>query len=227
MLKTYIYLDNNKKYSININVLFDVVIKLEEILKQLSVGTINETKNKITDIIIMMSHIIDENNKNLLEINSELKNLKKYPSTEHKHEIQLKDGIYTGPYIDNKKEGKGIYKYYKGEKYEGEYKNDLRNGIGIYHFKTGHIYNGEWENDKRHGKGILYCPNGEIYVGNFKNEKCEGLGIYYYYNEEIFIGSFKNNKREGYGINITKDNTVIFGKYSKNKVKKSLYANIW
>ena len=224
MLKTYIYLDNNKKYSINNNVLFDVVIKLEEILKQLSVGTINETKNKITDIIIMMSHIIDENHNNLLEINSELKNLKKY-STEHKHEIQLKDGIYTGPYIDNKKEGKGIYKYYKGEKYEGEYKNDLRNGIGIYHYINGSVYNGEWKNDNKHGKGILYYPNGEIYVGNFEDGNFEGLGIYYYYNKEIFIGSFRNNSREGYGIKIAKNNSVIFAKYSNDEVKKYLNAN--
>ena len=223
MLKTYIYLDNNKKYSINNNVLFDVVIKLEEILKQLSVGTINETKNKITDIIIMMSHIIDENHNNLLEINSELKNL----STEHKHEIKFKDGIYTGPYIDNKKEGKGIYKYYKGEKYEGEYKNDLRNGIGICHYIDGYVYNGEWKNDQKHGKGILYYPNGEIYVGNFEDGNFEGLGIYYYYNKEIFIGSFRNNSREGYGIKIAKNNSVIFAKYSNDEVKKSLYANIW
>ena len=225
MLKTYIYLDNNKKYSINNNVLFDVVIKLEEILKQLSVGTINETKNKITDIIIMMSHIIDENHNNLLEINSELKNLKKYPSTGHKHEKKFSDGIYIGPYIDNKKEGKGIYKYYNGKIYEGEYKNDLRNGIGIYHYIDGYVYNGEWKNDKKHGKGILYYPNGEIYVGNFEDGNFEGLGIYYYYNKEIFIGSFRNNSREGYGIKIAQNDSVFFAKYSNNEVKKYLNAN--
>ena len=225
MLKTHISFEKNKKYSNNNNVLSDVVNKLEEILKQLNISTINETKNKITDIIIMMSHIIDENNKNLLEINSELKNLKKYPSTEHKHEIQLKDGIYTGPYIDNKKEGKGIYKYYNGKIYEGEYKNDLRNGIGICHYIDGYVYNGEWKNDKKHGKGILYYPNGEIYVGNFEDGNFEGLGIYYYYNKEIFIGSFRNNLREGYGIKIAQNNSVIFAKYSNNEVKKYLNAN--
>jgi hypothetical protein len=68
MLKTDIILES-KKYSINNNVLFDVVIILEEILRQLKKETIEESKNKLTDIIIMMSHIIEENNRNLSEIN--------------------------------------------------------------------------------------------------------------------------------------------------------------
>ena len=77
MLKTEITFDTNRKYSINNNVLFDIVMKLEEILRQLKKETIEESKNKITDIIIMMSHIIDENNRNLSEINAEIRDLKK------------------------------------------------------------------------------------------------------------------------------------------------------
>ena len=77
MLKTEITFDTNRKYSINNNVLFDIVMKLEEILRQLKKETIEESKNKITDIIIMLSHIIDENNRNLSEINAEIEDLKK------------------------------------------------------------------------------------------------------------------------------------------------------
>ena len=224
MLKTEITFDTNRKYSINNNVLFDIVKKLEEILIQLKKETIEESKNKITDIIIMMSHIIDENNRNLSEINAEIRDLKKnqnfFQTT--KDAIKFKDGIYKGPFIDGKKEGKGIYIYNSGEKYEGEYKNNLRNGFGIYTYRNGYKYNGQWKDDKKHGKGILYFPNGEIYEGEFKDGDYDGLGIFHHYNGDKFIGNFRNNLREGYGIKFTHDNSVIFAKYSNDTMEKSL-----
>ena len=229
MLKTDITFENNKKYSNNNNILFDVIIKLEEIISQLKKETIEEAKNKITDIIIMTSHIINENNRNVSEINAEIKNLYKsqnsFQSAETMDEIEFENGIYKGPFIDQKKEGKGIYKYNSGEKYEGEYKNNLRDGIGIYTYKDGYIYNGEWKKDKKHGKGILYFPNGEIYEGDFKDGDFDGLGIFHYYNGDKFIGNFRNNSREGYGIKFTNDNSLKFAKYSNNKMQKSFTPN--
>ena len=228
MLKTDIILES-KKYSINNNVLFDMIMKLEEILRQLKKETIEESKNKLTDIIIMMSHIIEENNRNLSEINREIKNLEKsqysFQSTDDMDSIEFENGIYKGLFINEKKEGKGIYKYNSGEKYEGEYKNNLRNGFGIYTYKDGYIYKGQWKDDKKHGKGILYFPNGEIYEGDFREGDFDGLGIFHYYNGDKFIGNFRNNSREGYGIKFTQDNSVIFTKYSGNKMKKSFVPN--
>ena len=228
MLKTDIILES-KKYSINNNVLFDMIMKLEEILRQLKKETIEESKNKLTDIIIMMSHIIEENNRNLSEINREIKNLEKsqysFQSTDDMDSIEFENGIYKGQFINEKKEGKGIYKYNNGEKYEGEYKNNLRNGFGIYTYKDGYIYKGQWKDDKKHGKGILYFPNGEIYEGDFREGDFDGLGIFHYYNGDKFIGNFRNNSREGYGIKFTQDNSVIFTKYSGNKMKKSFVPN--
>ena len=226
MFKTYIYLGNNEKCSIHNNVLFDIVTKLEEILKTLNDGSVEETKNKITDIIIMMSHIINENNKNLEKINSEFRKLSESNNSfVPKEEIEFENGTYIGPYIDNKKVGKGIYIYNSGEKYEGEYVNNLREGRGIYYYKEGYRYDGEWKNDKKHGRGILYFPNGEVYEGEFEEGEFHGLGIFHYYNGDIFIGSFRNNLREGYGIKFTHDNSVIFGKYSNNKMTKSFSPN--
>ena len=228
MLKTDIILES-KKYSINNNVLFDMIMKLEEILRQLKKETIEESKNKLTDIIIMMSHIIEENNRNLSEINREIKNLEKsqysFQSTDDMDSIEFENGIYKGLFINEKKEGKGIYKYNSGEKYEGEYKNNLRNGFGIYTYKDGYIYKGQWKDDKKHGKGILYFPNGEIYEGDFREGDFDGLGIFHYYNGDKFIGNFRNNSREGYGIKFTRDNSVIFTKYSGNQMKKSFVPN--
>ena len=228
MLKTDIILES-KKYSINNNVLFDMIMKLEEILRQLKKETIEESKNKLTDIIIMMSHIIEENNRNLSEINREIKNLEKsqysFRSADGVDSIEFENGIYKGLFINEKKEGKGIYKYNSGEKYEGEYKNNLRNGFGIYTYKDGYIYKGQWKDDKKHGKGILYFPNGEIYEGDFREGDFDGLGIFHYYNGDKFIGNFRNNSREGYGIKFTQDNSVIFTKYSGNQMKKSFVPN--
>ena len=63
---------------------------------------------------------------------------------------------YIGEWHDNKKEGKGVYKWLKkGEIYEGEWKNDMRNGFGNISiiqadgsFKK--YYSGGWKNDKTH-----------------------------------------------------------------------------
>ena len=226
MLKTEIVFDINKKYSINNNILFDVVIKLEEISRQLKSNNIEETKNKITDIIIMMSHVINENDRNIPEINSKIKKLynsqNSFQSTEDMDEIEFENGTYKGSFINQKKEGKGFYRYNSGETYEGLYNNNLRDGIGIYTYKDGYIYNGEWKKDKKHGKGILYFPNGEIYEGNFRDGDFDGLGIFHYYNGDKFIGNFKNNLREGYGIKFSQDGSVKFARYSNNKMVKSL-----
>ena len=226
MLKTEIVFDISKKYSINNNILFDMVLKLEEISRQLKSNNIEKTKNKITDIIIMMSHVINENDRNIPEINSKIKKLYNsqnyFQSTEDMNEIEFENGTYKGSFINQKKEGKGFYRYNSGETYEGLYNNNLRDGIGIYTYKDGYIYNGEWKKDKKHGKGILYFPNGEIYEGNFRDGDFDGLGIFHYYNGDKFIGNFKNNLREGYGIKFSQDGSVKFARYSNNKMVKSL-----
>lgn len=63
---------------------------------------------------------------------------------------------YIGEWHDNKKEGKGVYKWLKkGEIYEGEWKNDMRNGFGNISSKQPDgsykkFYSGGWKNDKTH-----------------------------------------------------------------------------
>ena len=52
-------------------------------------------------------------------------------------------------YENDKKEGKGIYKYDNGDIYEGYFKNDKKEGKGIYKYKNGDIYEGDFKNDIR------------------------------------------------------------------------------
>jgi len=63
---------------------------------------------------------------------------------------------YIGEWHNNKKEGKGIYKWVdKGEIYEGEWKDDKRNGYGNLSIKCPNgefkkIYSGGWKDNKQH-----------------------------------------------------------------------------
>ena len=53
---------NNKIYSNNNNILFDIVNKLENIIKDLNNDIIIK---RIKDIIIIMNNLINDNNKNI------------------------------------------------------------------------------------------------------------------------------------------------------------------
>lgn len=44
--------------------------------------------------------------------------------------------------------------------YEGEYMNDTKNGKGIYLWKNGSKYVGSFENDYRHGYGEMHWNDG-------------------------------------------------------------------
>ena len=56
-----------------------------------------------------------------------------------------------------------------GDKYEGNYLNDKKNGEGIYLWKTGDKYIGEFENDYRHGYGEMFWRDGGVYKGKWSN----------------------------------------------------------
>ena len=150
------------------------------------------------------------------------------------------NGTYQGDFINNKREGKGIYLYNDGAKYEGDYKDDFKNGKGIYSYKDGSKYEGDWVKGLIEGKGILYYSNKDKYVGEFKNDlkegrgifyfnngskyegdwikgKIEGKGILYYVNGDRYEGDFKNDLREGQGVYYFKDGSRQMGNYSNDK----------
>ncbi len=47
-----------------------------------------------------------------------------------------------GEYKDNKKNGKGVYKYISGVLYEGEFKDNKKNGQGYIRYAGGDHYTG-------------------------------------------------------------------------------------
>jgi len=53
-----------------------------------------------------------------------------------------------------------------GSKYEGEWVNNKINGKGIYKWKDGRVYNGEWLNNNMHGYGVYtWLEDGRKYEG--------------------------------------------------------------
>ena len=118
-------------------------------------------------------------------------------------EISTKYDHYKGGYINNKKNGIGIYEskgnfIYEGEfkdneitgnglmtllnddTYEGAFLNGNRNGNGIYRWESGKSYNGGWENGLKHGYGVFTNPDGsKLYEGAFYKDKYHGFGVLY------------------------------------------------
>lgn len=63
---------------------------------------------------------------------------------------------YVGEFVDDRKEGQGIYSFgvrspWAGDRHIGGYRNDRRNGYGIYEWSSGERFEGQWENDAMTG----------------------------------------------------------------------------
>ena len=78
-----------------------------------------------------------------------------------------------------------------GDSYEGEYMNDKKNGKGIYIWKNGSKYEGNFQNDYRHGYGQMRWQDGRTYKGNWLNGIEKNLLITL---EKPPVKNTKNNK---------------------------------
>jgi len=206
---------NNKIYSHNNNILLGIINDLQQIINY---SKDNLIIKRISDIIIKMNNIINENKKNTELIrndNSKLYNQmnKKFDELKinilNNQEIKYNDDYrnttnkrikYIGQVLNGVPEGKGIMFWKNGERYEGEWKNDNKDGKGIYYFLDGDRYEGNYKNGLREGKGIEYYSNGDRYEGDYRNDKREGKGIEYYSNGDRYEGEWNNNNRDGKGI---------------------------
>ena len=196
---------NNKIYSNNNNILLGIINDLNQIINY---SKDNIIIKRLSDIIIKMNFIINENRKNTELIRNDISNIlnqmnKRFDelninnnNTFNNQEIRSNIGRYVGQVVNGKAEGKGIEYYNNGDRYEGDFRNGTREGKGIYYYNDGDRYEGDFRNDKKEGKGIDYYNNGNRYEGDFRNDKREGKGIKYYNNGDIYEGDYRNNKRE-------------------------------
>jgi len=163
---------NNKTYSNNNNILNGIINELQQIVNS---SHEDLTIKRISDVIIKMNFIINENKKNHESIINQFTILQnKFDQLNQKMNINN---------INNQKELKGINDGHNW-RYVGQVVNGLREGKGICYWDVGDRYEGDFRNDKAEGKGIYYWNiepfKGDIYEGDCRNDKQEGKGIYYF-----------------------------------------------
>jgi len=221
---------NNQTYSNNNNILLGIINELQQISNS---SHENLTIKRISDVIIKMNFIINENRKNMglimnqftllqnqiqqlsqkIDFNSFNTNTPKYSTQitnniNNQQELIGENGRYVGQVVNGLPEGKGIRYWNDGERYEGDFRNGKREGKGIYYYNSGNRYEGEWRNDKKEGKGIKYWNNGDRYEGDWRNDLREGKGIYYYPNGDRMMGDYHNDKPIGKHVMLTRNGEV-------------------
>ena len=77
--------------------------------------------------------------------------------------------VYTGEWVNSKKQGKGIETWPNGYVYEGEFFNSQWHGEGNLTFPDGSKYIGEWFEDNMNGQGTLTLVDGTVLKGIWKN----------------------------------------------------------
>lgn len=129
------------------------------------------------------------------------------------------EGIYTGEWKDDKRDGNGCIEYTTGNTISGEFdNNNFNDKDGIYRFKNGDEYRGGFKDYIFHGTGTFTYQDGRKYVGEWRFGKKHGYGVYYWTDGDIYKGQWVKGKRHGEGIKIKKgiEEKVVFH-YGKKK----------
>lgn len=85
---------------------------------------------------------------------------------------------YRGGFKRGRKHGHGVKTWPNGDRYEGEFVDERKQGFGIYVFGrgpwAGERYRGDYFNDQRHGHGVYRWSSGDLYTGPWKNDVATG-----------------------------------------------------
>ena len=134
---------NNQTYSNNNNILLGIITELQQISNS---SHENLTIKRISDVIIKMNFIINENKKTrelimnqftLLQNQiSQLSQKLNVNNINNQQELKYVNGRYVGQVVNGLREGKGIRYWNNGDRYEGDFRNGKREGKGIYYFNN-------------------------------------------------------------------------------------------
>ncbi|MEW5301992.1 MAG: hypothetical protein WDW36_004810 [Sanguina aurantia] len=86
------------------------------------------------------------------------------------------------------------------DSYFGGYLDDLKEGPGIYTFATGAAHVGMYGKGKRDGRGHMILPDGGAYEGEFAADKYHGQGQYRYPDGSVYTGSWAAGQKHGAGV---------------------------
>ncbi len=73
--------------------------------------------------------------------------------------------VYTGQWLDGKREGFGTIDYSNGDRYQGNWVANKKQGQGTYWSENGSRYEGEFQAGQFTANGICYMPNGSRITG--------------------------------------------------------------
>ena len=88
---------------------------------------------------------------------------------EGKGKLTFGSDTYEGTFLDNKMNGRGVYKCSNGNTYDGKWKDGLRDGWGVYKYKNGNVFKGNWRNGVKHEVGVFTYSDGCKRVNSFEN----------------------------------------------------------
>lgn len=104
-----------------------------------------------------------------------------------------------GFWLDNKKDGDGIFKYENNDEFSGSWKSDMKHGVGTYTFcKTGVVLKGKWSDDKK-------VENFELY---FPTSKGEGFTFHGTWDDEESVSNLRLHFCRAIKIKISINNEV-------------------
>ena len=107
---------------------------------------------------------------------------------------------YVGEWLNDKRNGEGVFEGFDGNKYIGQWKDGKRNGYGTDTFVNGNKYAGLFKDNKRHGQGILTYSDGTNYSGQWIEGEADGQGTMTHSNGNKYVGQWRNGKYHGQGI---------------------------
>ena len=132
-------------------------------------------------------------------------------------QVTKSDNIYSGAFLNGKRNGQGTLTFTNGDKYVGEFKDGQYNGQGTYTLANGNKYFGEFKVGKYNGQGTLTFTSGEKYVGEFKNNRPNGQGTFTSANGEKYVGEFKDGEYNGQGTLTSANGDKYVGEFKDGK----------
>jgi hypothetical protein len=112
--------------------------------------------------------------------------------------------------------------------YTGQFVNEKRQGFGKFTLKGGDYYEGEWFNDKQHGEGKFRWKKksierkSKVYEGQFVDGFRTGQGKLTYSDTRYYEGGFKKNARHGEGTLHYVNGNVERGEWIDGRIKSGI-----
>lgn len=120
--------------------------------------------------------------------------------------------VYSGEWVDGRKNGQGKQTWANGDVYEGGWSNNREHGVGTKTWSSGSAYSGEWLLGKMSGEGEFKSAKGDMYRGAFIADQKQGKGVLTEARTGIkYKGTWRDDKKEGDFVVSMKNGLVAKG----------------